>query len=148
MRVQGGFSFFFPPSSFPCAAESMWPRGSNSWRVSRSASQFPGDDWQLSCLHGCGLIFVRIHLFDGGSEARPPPVTGDGFLCNGALQRRNGPQSAWNYVAANLIAFGRGAVYFPPFIVPLVMHCGLLHHVIMLLLLQKQCSMNLPLDLQ
>lgn len=47
---------------------SMWPCGSNSRRVSRSASPFSGNDWQLSCLHGCRLIFVRSHLFDGGSE--------------------------------------------------------------------------------
>lgn len=138
-----------------CTGVSMWPCGSNSRRVSHSASPFWGNDWQLSCLRGCRLIFVRSHLFDGGSEGLLCP--GDSFLydrptaLHGLTHSRATPVISlcrWNYVYINLHYVLSDHSISWAFIMVLIMHCRLLHHVIMLLLLQKQCSMNPQLDLQ
>ena len=131
----------------------MWPRRSNSCRVSCSASLLLRDDWQLSCLHHCRLIFVRSHLFDRGSEGLLSQETAAycmtasarlrGFTCSGATPvislRR------WNYVCINLhyILSYHNISFFI-----IIMHCTLLYHLITLLLLRKQCSMNTQLDLQ
>lgn len=133
----------------------MWPHGSNSWRVSCSASPLWRDDWQLSCLHHCRLIFVRSHLCDGGSEGLSQP--GDSLLYNcssglpGFTYSRATPVISlcrWNYACIHLHYILSYHHISWAFIIVLIMHCRLLHHVIMLLLLQKQCSMNPQLDLQ
>lgn len=54
----------------------------------------------------------------------------------------------WNCVCIHLHYILSSHNISPAFIIVLIMHCRLLHHVIMLLLLQKQCSMNTQLDLQ
>lgn len=85
----------------------MWPYRSNSQRVSCSASLLLRDDWQLSCLHHCRLIFVRGHLFDRGSEGLLSQETV--YDCFSALQGFTYRRAMllislcrWNYVCINL----------------------------------------------
>lgn len=134
-----------------CVCVSMWPHGSNSrrewaaakrWLTAVMSSSLQTDICQKPSLWrriwgssqpGDGLLYDCSSVPRGFTCSRATPVIS---LCR------------WNYVCINLHYILSYHNISWAFIIVLIMHCRLLHHVIMLLLLQKQCSMKPQLDLQ
>lgn len=113
---------------------------------SMRAALFPlllRDDWQLSCLHHCRVIFVRSHPFDRGSEGL---LSQEMAYCFSALQsitcRRALPVISFCLLSVLIyITFSHIKEQYTLSFIIIITQASSLYHLPTLLLLQKQRSM-------